>query len=534
MALTKALKRKSLRRHRRFTRRQRVNKPQRLNKYRGLNKNKLGRKTRRKNYKGQRKTTRKMRGGEGVKEAISDYEKKHQPYIIILKTCKKACDALQPFIQAVYYILYMKKNNITSDTDDADTVATTKNSETDIFTIADGMVQYIIKKYLFPEGQSFVGEEELNPDAYNIYEHGKRKINETNIPKHLFEKIDTAIETIKQLRENNFNNEYVKNKLDELAVFLDPIDGTAEFSHTDKRNIEKDAVDIKTYPWPPEGKGDQATICIGFAKKEEPYNAVAGIVYRPVRMSIPLWNGEDEFPPDANPTPTQSHNGVELVTRPGLMKNTYALGYADGDDKFCDITHLDIEKEKPEAIGDKIRYIISNGGVPPSLVELVKDDIVIKSGGAGNKILLLLENRGDVYLSDRGVSHWDTCAGEAILEAHGGRLCKLTDFINGEEANITGRYHYKAFVDPLIGKNPDLNDAATPTDFNRIWKTDEEKEQYKKNKKDADMKALLKAQHINPYSNLCGLFAIKDRTNIDLINKVFNKIKETKPKFNYD
>ena len=114
MALTKALKRKSLRRHRRFTRRQRVNKPQRLNKYRGLNKNKLGRKTRRKNYKGQRKTTRKMRGGEGnVKDAVLEYEKKHiaphNPYYIILNTCKHACDALQPFIQAVYYILYMKK-----------------------------------------------------------------------------------------------------------------------------------------------------------------------------------------------------------------------------------------------------------------------------------------------------------------------------------------------------------------------------------------------------------------------------------------
>jgi 3'-phosphoadenosine 5'-phosphosulfate (PAPS) 3'-phosphatase len=446
---------------------------------------------------------------------------------------------MQPFIQAVYYVLYLKQNKIASDYLEA---AATKNSDGDIFTIADGMVQYIIKTYLFPEGQAFVGEEQLKEGAYKIIDDNTRTIHGISIAKHLFNKIDVAIEKIDNLRKVNFdNNEDVLAKLQELAVFLDPIDGTAEFSHTDKRKDITEEERTKTHPWPTEGKGDQATICIGFAKRTEPYNAVGGIVYRPVRMSNPPWDGDGDFETfksTSDAQPTMSNNGYELVLRPGLMNNTYALGWSDGSEKYEDTTHLDKEQNTPPELNNKIRYIISNGGVPEGLNRIVKDDIVIKSGGAGNKILLLLENRGDVYLSDRGVSHWDTCAGEAILEATGGRLCKLTGFIQSAEANIEERYHYQAFEDPLTGENPDPNKDAGPTDFNRIWETDEEKEQYKKNKKDADkqkdMKILLKKQRINPYSNLCGIFAIKEIDNTTLIHQVFDTIKQINPKFNYD
>ena len=39
----------------------------------------------------------------------------------------------------------------------------------------------------------------------------------------------------------------------------------------------------------------------------------------------------------------------------------------------------------------------------------------VPSGGAGNKALMLLEGKDDVYIQDRGVSRWDTWAAQAVI-----------------------------------------------------------------------------------------------------------------------
>ena len=54
--------------------------------------------------------------------------------------------------------------------------------------------------------------------------------------------------------------------------------------------------------------------------------------------------------------------------------------------------------------------------------------------GAGNKMLMLLEGKGAAYIQDRGVSRWDTCACEAVIDAHGGLLCKLPAIVSASEA----------------------------------------------------------------------------------------------------
>lgn len=51
---------------------------------------------------------------------------------------------------------------------------------------------------------------------------------------------------------------------------------------------------------------------------------------------------------------------------------------------------------------------------------------VHRTGGAGNKILMVVEGRSDVYVhSTAGTKKWDTCAGEAILRACGAYLTDL-------------------------------------------------------------------------------------------------------------
>ena len=71
----------------------------------------------------------------------------------------------------------------------------------------------------------------------------------------------------------------------------------------------------------------------------------------------------------------------------------------------------------------------------------------MRAGGAGNKALLLLEGRGQSYIQDRGVSRWDTCAAQAVLEAHGGCLAKLAAFAAAEAdaplATALATYRYR-------------------------------------------------------------------------------------------
>ena len=48
---------------------------------------------------------------------------------------------------------------------------------------------------------------------------------------------------------------------------------------------------------------------------------------------------------------------------------------------------------------------------------------MVRIGGAGNKVLSLVDGEVDCYLfPSKGTKRWDTCAGEAILNCIGGVL----------------------------------------------------------------------------------------------------------------
>lgn len=71
-------------------------------------------------------------------------------------------------------------------------------------------------------------------------------------------------------------------------------------------------------------------------------------------------------------------------------------------------------------------------------VDVFNANKVIKVGGAGYKVLQLLEGKAHAYVfATPGCKKWDTCAPEAVLEAHGGTLTN----INGEH------YEYNADVE---------------------------------------------------------------------------------------
>ena len=63
-------------------------------------------------------------------------------------------------------------------------------------------------------------------------------------------------------------------------------------------------------------------------------------------------------------------------------------------------------------------------------VEAIKPDEVLRVGGAGHKVLLVVEGKAHAYVfASRGCKKWDTCAPQAVLESVGG---KLTDMFGHE------------------------------------------------------------------------------------------------------
>ena len=53
----------------------------------------------------------------------------------------------------------------------------------------------------------------------------------------------------------------------------------------------------------------------------------------------------------------------------------------------------------------------------------MQPDEVLRQGGAGNKVLRVIEGDAHAYVfASPGTKKWDTCAPEAILVAMGGRL----------------------------------------------------------------------------------------------------------------
>lgn len=61
-----------------------------------------------------------------------------------------------------------------------------------------------------------------------------------------------------------------------------------------------------------------------------------------------------------------------------------------------------------------------------SCIEAMAPDEVLRVGGAGHKVLLLIEGKAHAYVfPSKGCKKWDTCAPEAILHATGGLLTDI-------------------------------------------------------------------------------------------------------------
>ena len=331
----------------------------------------------------------------------------------------EACERLTPLISSIYRQIL----------DGEDGLKTSKEDQS-AFTIADGLTQRLIVDSLYSQVdfRGIVGEEEDSHDDDggdgNWY-----RVQGLEVPNDLRPLVDATRSKIASLSPALAADSY-RN----LTVFVDPIDGTREFSS---------------------GRGEQCSICIGFADARG--RAVAGVVYRPLTQ-----------PP------------------------TWAAGAFD-------------EGYSQYSLGETRRgsgLLTTNGSISPFVEALIEELGLerVRSGGAGNKMLILLasslasaEDGGGscLYIQDRGVSRWDTCAAEAILRAFGGDLVKL-------EPDEEPHYTYLE-TDCNLDFVPGL---ATCTKYNSRTN-------------DALGERVNDVESFKPYSNLCGMIAFGKEFNTD-------------------
>lgn len=158
--------------------------------------------------------------------------------------------------------------------------------------------------------------------------------------------------------------------LEELTVWVDPLDGTAEYT---------------------QGLLDHVTVLIGIAVGKE---AVAGVIHQP------YWNYQSTEP---NPKIGRTFYGL-------VGSGVFGLEPAS----------------PPEGRRIVTTTRSHSTGLVQDCLDIIKADEVLKVGGAGHKVMLLMEGKAHAYVfPSPGCKKWDTCAPEAILHAMGGKLTDM-------------------------------------------------------------------------------------------------------------
>ena len=88
-----------------------------------------------------------------------------------------------------------------------------------------------------------------------------------------------------------------------------------------------------------------------------------------------------------------------------------------------------IQPDQSSARKDGLKLVITRSHFSDLVDQTVKSidpAELMRAGGCGNKILMVLEGKADAYVHPSvGTKKWDTCAGETIIQAAGGSLTDL-------------------------------------------------------------------------------------------------------------
>ncbi|XP_036438120.1 3'(2'),5'-bisphosphate nucleotidase 1 isoform X1 [Colossoma macropomum] len=185
--------------------------------------------------------------------------------------------------------------------------------------------------------------------------------------------------------------EYSILKEEELVVWVDPLDGTKEYTEA-ARLLDSPVVVQKQIqaPTTPTRLLDHVTVLIGIAYRGK---AIAGVINQP------FYNYQ---------MGTDATLGRTLWGMLGLGAFGFQLQDVPEGKRIVTTTRSHSNKLVTDA------------------VQAMEPHDVIKVGGAGNKIIQLVEGKASAYVfASPGCKKWDTCAPEAILHAVGGKLTDM-------------------------------------------------------------------------------------------------------------
>ena len=196
-------------------------------------------------------------------------------------------------------------------------------------------------------------------------------------------------------------------KLSDLTVWVDPLDGTKEYT---------------------QGLLDHVTVLVGIAVGSE---AVAGVIHQP------YYNYQS------------TEEGARLGRTFYGVAGGGVVGISGCPPPDCRV----------------ITTTRSHGtGLVQEALDLLKPDQVLKVGGAGHKVILLMEGVASAYVfPSPGCKKWDTCAPQAILHAMGGLLTDIhgnkyqyhagVEQVNMEGVLATGREQDHAWYVETLTQN---------------------------------------------------------------------------------
>ena len=189
--------------------------------------------------------------------------------------------------------------------------------------------------------------------------------------------------------------------LSECGIWIDPIDGTAEYIHA------KEYTTI--YPKIPKSGLKCATVLIGLYSKETKLPLI-GVINQPFHT---LDETSEEYE-------GKIFWGLSIND---LKQHNIEANDRNPEDKLAIISFAEEKRAVLQSLGYK----------------------TVASAGAGHKILKVIEGDVNLYFLSKGSTYkWDTCAGQAILQAIGGGVInlresmtqnKIVDLSYGEDEN---------------------------------------------------------------------------------------------------
>ncbi|KAA8492835.1 3'(2'),5'-bisphosphate nucleotidase 1 [Porphyridium purpureum] len=214
--------------------------------------------------------------------------------------------------------------------------------------------------------------------------------------------------------------EYMHIKQHELAVFIDPVDGTREFFES---RLEA-CMTLIGISW--RGRAIAGVVglpfhdtSIGCVHASKPASA-RGIVLRGIVGVPQILPSTDEAS-----LREASHSDTEAAKSPassGQWKTSFASFYRHhADDVLVTATSDYVKKGVMKLVHDRV------GGEN------------VLAGGCANKIVRLLTGQADVTIFNLGTSLWDSCALAALLQVAGGKMTTITGFPLLHEKNMPTR-----------------------------------------------------------------------------------------------